>query len=533
MRLPTGSVLSKASHLANCGVGGLFFLLLRHFQYLATFTIGYWFFSESFHPAWSVCRASVCSPLRYGSPLAHHRAGGRPPCRSSRNLTKLAGKALRPVHAGDDTLAESKLSKEMLAGSTMPMTSTAFAAGEPIPAKYASRDASPEGQNVSPPLRWSGVPEGTAELALICEDPDAPFPHAFVHWTMYHLPPTLTELPEAIAPEATPRVASGVKQGKKLGEGRGVYRAFAAQGAWGASLPFSALRARSAARSGGESRPRRSGQSDEGARAGDGRNHRHLRARRRRNAASFSICSRGSRSVREPRVEALAAGTDGVPRRAFFPLAPLHPISASRMEQPSDDSAPPSGERKPIRFPDELPIASARARYRAGGRRASGGDRGGRDGVGQDHTAAEDLPGDGARGARRDRRHTAAAHRGDQRRGAGGEGARDRTRERGRIQDTLRREPQADHVREVHDRRHLARRGARRPVAQGVRHHHHRRGARAEPQHRFLARLPEAAGRRGAPISSSSSARPRSRPNASPNSSAAPRSSASRGEPIR
>jgi len=71
------------------------------------------------------------------------------------------------------------------------LTSPAFAANEPIPRKYTG-----EGEDVSPPLSWSGVPAGTKELALLCDDPDAPQPTPWVHWVAYAIPPTLTSLPE-------------------------------------------------------------------------------------------------------------------------------------------------------------------------------------------------------------------------------------------------------------------------------------------------------------------------------------------------
>jgi len=71
------------------------------------------------------------------------------------------------------------------------IVSTAFEPNRPIPKKYTG-----EGPDVSPPLAWSGVPEPTKELALICDDPDAPTPEPWVHWILYQLSPTLTGLKE-------------------------------------------------------------------------------------------------------------------------------------------------------------------------------------------------------------------------------------------------------------------------------------------------------------------------------------------------
>jgi len=73
----------------------------------------------------------------------------------------------------------------------MTLSSSAFEPGRPIPKKYTG-----EGPDVSPPLAWSGVPKGTRELALICDDPDAPRPKPWVHWVVYGLPADLAGLKE-------------------------------------------------------------------------------------------------------------------------------------------------------------------------------------------------------------------------------------------------------------------------------------------------------------------------------------------------
>jgi Raf kinase inhibitor-like YbhB/YbcL family protein len=82
-------------------------------------------------------------------------------------------------------------------------TSTAFEPGNAIPAVYTC-----QGKNVSVPLAWSGLPDGTRSLALIVDDPDAPDPAApkmtWVHWVLYNIPPTATGLPEAVEPRALP-----------------------------------------------------------------------------------------------------------------------------------------------------------------------------------------------------------------------------------------------------------------------------------------------------------------------------------------
>ena len=85
------------------------------------------------------------------------------------------------------------------------LTSSAFAESGMIPPQYTC-----DGQDVSPPLRWESVPEGTGSIALICDDPDAPM-GTFVHWVLYDLPADVRELPENVPAEAT--LPSGAKQG--------------------------------------------------------------------------------------------------------------------------------------------------------------------------------------------------------------------------------------------------------------------------------------------------------------------------------
>ena len=79
--------------------------------------------------------------------------------------------------------------------SSMQLTSPAFGNGEAVPARHTG-----EGSDVSPPLEWSGVPNGTRSLAVICHDPDAPLiksgTYGFVHWVLYNLPPALPGLEE-------------------------------------------------------------------------------------------------------------------------------------------------------------------------------------------------------------------------------------------------------------------------------------------------------------------------------------------------
>jgi Raf kinase inhibitor-like YbhB/YbcL family protein len=83
--------------------------------------------------------------------------------------------------------------------SVMKLESPAFAGGTPIPSKYTC-----EGEDISPELHWSDVPEGTQSFALIVDDPDAPDPkrpkRTWVHWVLYEIPPDAMSLPEGAQP---------------------------------------------------------------------------------------------------------------------------------------------------------------------------------------------------------------------------------------------------------------------------------------------------------------------------------------------
>ncbi|MBC7235631.1 MAG: YbhB/YbcL family Raf kinase inhibitor-like protein [Chloroflexi bacterium] len=79
----------------------------------------------------------------------------------------------------------------------MHVESPAYGDGGNIPVKYSC-----DGQNISPPLTWSGVPEGTQSLVLIMDDPDAPV-GTFTHWLLYDLPADIRELPEGAGNRTT------------------------------------------------------------------------------------------------------------------------------------------------------------------------------------------------------------------------------------------------------------------------------------------------------------------------------------------
>jgi Raf kinase inhibitor-like YbhB/YbcL family protein len=105
------------------------------------------------------------------------------------------------------------------AAMAMTLSSPAFKQGGQIPSKYTC-----EGLDISPPLAWNGVPEGTKSLVLIIDDPDAPDPKApqrvWVHWVVYNMPPDTKSLPEnASKAELSQGTAVGLNDFKKTGYG--------------------------------------------------------------------------------------------------------------------------------------------------------------------------------------------------------------------------------------------------------------------------------------------------------------------------
>lgn len=64
----------------------------------------------------------------------------------------------------------------------MRLTSTAFQNGAAIPRRFTC-----DGEDLSPPLQWSGAPTETQSFVLLCDDPDAPA-GTWRHWAVYEIP---------------------------------------------------------------------------------------------------------------------------------------------------------------------------------------------------------------------------------------------------------------------------------------------------------------------------------------------------------
>jgi Raf kinase inhibitor-like YbhB/YbcL family protein len=102
---------------------------------------------------------------------------------------------------------------------SLKIVSSVFDHQDDIPAKYTC-----DGNDVSPPLAWSGVPAGTKSLVLIVDDPDAPDPRAprmvWVHWLLYNIPPDTTGLAQAVSDsDLPPGTMQGMNDWKRTGYG--------------------------------------------------------------------------------------------------------------------------------------------------------------------------------------------------------------------------------------------------------------------------------------------------------------------------
>jgi Raf kinase inhibitor-like YbhB/YbcL family protein len=93
---------------------------------------------------------------------------------------------------------------------SLDIKSSAFTANGSIPARYTC-----EGDDVSPPLSWSGAPSGTKSFALIVDDPDAPDPAkpkmVYVHWVVFNIPASASSFTENASKKGLP---AGAVQGK-------------------------------------------------------------------------------------------------------------------------------------------------------------------------------------------------------------------------------------------------------------------------------------------------------------------------------
>ena len=130
-------------------------------------------------------------------------------------MTKAAGLLIALVGAASAERVSAQAEAEIV------VESPSMAAGQPMP-----RDHSPDGRNESPALSWRGLPPGTRQLAVLCEDHGAGNPPPWVHWIVYNIPASAAGLPEGLPfdpADPMPPGLEGVRQGNN-GWGLAMYR---------------------------------------------------------------------------------------------------------------------------------------------------------------------------------------------------------------------------------------------------------------------------------------------------------------------
>ncbi len=90
----------------------------------------------------------------------------------------------------------------------MNLQSDDFTGGNRLPDRHAYGS-----DNQSPALKWTGLPDGTKELAIICDDPDAPV-GTWVHWVIYGIHASIGKLERGVAKNPELKEVGGAKQGK-------------------------------------------------------------------------------------------------------------------------------------------------------------------------------------------------------------------------------------------------------------------------------------------------------------------------------
>ena len=126
------------------------------------------------------------------------------------NVPPGLGRALQGVRGSADDLVSAD---EAFAAvpEMIQLTSPAFAQGGPIPARYTE-----DGERISPPLVWIGVPPEAESLVLLIEDQDSPTPRPLVHAILADMKPADGELEAGALP-------SPGHEGQDLGMGRNSY----------------------------------------------------------------------------------------------------------------------------------------------------------------------------------------------------------------------------------------------------------------------------------------------------------------------
>ncbi|MBW4329990.1 YbhB/YbcL family Raf kinase inhibitor-like protein [Stakelama sp. CBK3Z-3] len=128
------------------------------------------------------------------------------------HVPRWLGQAMKGLRAGADKLSIAR--PELGSFEAVRLASPAFANGARLPERFTQ-----DGEGVSPPLFWTGVPDGTARIALIVEDADAPAPRPLVHAVVWDLPGVDGELKEGEIRADGEGVHGDVGRNSYFGEG--------------------------------------------------------------------------------------------------------------------------------------------------------------------------------------------------------------------------------------------------------------------------------------------------------------------------
>ena len=110
-------------------------------------------------------------------------------------IASVLGRIIRPLRHGLAACSTSRFG-----AGTINLQSAAFDDCAAMPTRFTA-----DGAGLSPPLQWSGLPEGVVSLALLVEDMDAPFPQPLVHLVLHAIPPSLNGLAEGAVPQQMAR----------------------------------------------------------------------------------------------------------------------------------------------------------------------------------------------------------------------------------------------------------------------------------------------------------------------------------------
>ncbi|WP_369664340.1 YbhB/YbcL family Raf kinase inhibitor-like protein [Variovorax sp. V116] len=126
-------------------------------------------------------------------------------------LPEVIGHALQGMRAGLDKIVFNTLGMRQGMAS-IALSSVAFADHAPLPSRYTA-----DGEGLSPPLQWTGLPAGTESLVLVVEDADSPTPNPLVHAIVVGLQPAEGKLDEAAIPSRDNAGAAGLRVGRNSG----------------------------------------------------------------------------------------------------------------------------------------------------------------------------------------------------------------------------------------------------------------------------------------------------------------------------